>query len=139
VVTVRNLDPRQFRDAFTLKIVVYETVTGPGTAAEPYEFEADYMTVHMTPSYLIVDRDFIEDYWRAFETMLKTIRGINDKLTLEQIPFGPPQPMEDPKWNFRNPTLEIREGINFIDAAATLNRREIAQEIAYFRPPAVRG
>jgi hypothetical protein len=47
--------------------------------------------------------------------------------------------MEDPKWNFRNPTLEIREGINFIDAAATLNRREIAQEIAYFRPPAVRG
>jgi hypothetical protein len=120
-------------------VVVYETITGPGTEAEPYEIEADYMTVHMTPSYLIVDRDFIEDYWRAFETMLKTIKGINDKLTLDQIPFGPPPPMDDPKWNFRNTTLEIREGVNFIDAAVTLNRREVAQEIAYFRPPEVRG
>jgi hypothetical protein len=47
--------------------------------------------------------------------------------------------MEDPKWNFRNTTLEIQEGINFINAAETLNPRGIAEEIAYFRPPVIRN
>ena len=96
-------------------------MTGAGT--EPWEIEADYMTIHMTPSYLIVARDFIDDYWRAFETMLKTIKGINDRFTLDQIPFGPPEPMEDPKWNFRNNALEIQEGINFINAAGDLEAK----------------
>jgi hypothetical protein len=139
VVTIRNLDPREYRDAFALKVSVYETVTGSGDTPEPYEFEADYMTVHMTPSYLIVGRDFLEDYWRAFETMVKTIKGINDKLTLEQIPFERPGPIEDPKWNFRNPGLEVQEGINFIDAVASLNRSDIAKELIYFRSPTIRG
>jgi len=137
VVTIRNLRPHDRRDAFKLRVAVYETVTGAET--EPREIEADYMTIHMTPSYLIVARDFIDDYWRAFETMIKTIKGINDRFNLDQIPFGPPEPMEDPKWNFRNTTLEIQEGINFINAAETLNPREIAEEIAYFRPPVIRN
>ena len=139
VVTISNIDPRQFCDAFALKVSVYETVVGPGDPPEPYEFEADYMTIHMTPSYLLVGRDFIEDYWRAFETMVKTIKGINDKLTLDQIPFERPQPMEDPKWNFRNPTLEVQEGIKFLDAVTALRRSDIAKELVYFRAPAVRG
>ena len=136
VVTIRNLRPREVRDAFALKVAVYETVIGAGN--EPWEIEADYMIIHMTPSYLIVARDFIDDYWRAFETMLKTIKGINDRFTLNQITFERPGPMEDPKWNFRNTTLEIQEGINFINAAMTSNPREIAEEIAYFRPPVIR-
>jgi hypothetical protein len=47
--------------------------------------------------------------------------------------------MEDPKWNFRNPTLEVQEGIKFLDAVTASDRSNIDKELVYFRSPAVRG
>ncbi|HDR7854209.1 TPA: hypothetical protein ACLIVI_004733 [Bacillus pacificus] len=133
IVTIRNLEANKFPDSFIIKVSVFETRYNL-KADEPVELEADWMTIHMTPSYLVVGQEFIDDYWDAFIRSLKTIKGINDKLSLkdQQVPT---RNIPEPAWSIRDKELEIENGLEILKTGMIKHPDITTEVINYFRPP----
>ncbi|QDE67127.1 hypothetical protein BHS09_09005 [Myxococcus xanthus] len=136
IVTIRALEPDTFRDAFILEVRVFESVVDYN--GEKAEYPTDSMTVHMTPSYLIVGQDFFDDVWDAQMRMVQMNNEINDKYPLEFSVPRPPEPDPNPVWKIRRRALEIENGFSFIQAAQRERPELVADELIRFRPPLIR-
>ena len=90
-VTIRNLDPARFRGGVILPVTVYETrVVNKNGQTE--EFVADGMTVHLVPSFLVVDYDYFTDRREGTEAIDRIFGGINERYVRSEqphIPVGP--------------------------------------------------
>ncbi|MFF2450282.1 hypothetical protein ACFVSW_24870 [Neobacillus sp. NPDC058068] len=138
VVTIRNLEPNAFPDAFILDVSVYETIFGSSIGTTE-EFEADSITIHMTPSYLIVGKDFFDDRWKALLRMFKAKTRIIDKFALEDlITMVPTKPNPEPAWNIRRQALEIENSVAFIQEAMRAKPELVTEEIRHLLPPQIR-
>ncbi|SFI90277.1 hypothetical protein [Nitrosomonas sp. Nm34] len=77
-VEISALEPEVFPDAFAATIEVFETIVGKDE--QKTETLVESITINMAPSYLIVEKAFFEDRWRAIETLLRTVRELDRKI-----------------------------------------------------------
>ncbi|GGE43536.1 hypothetical protein GCM10007276_20930 [Agaricicola taiwanensis] len=140
---IANRSPREFPGAIALDVQVLE---------KRYRFDslsdqighvewgvADQLTVHMVPSFVIIDRDFFEDLDAAFHAMLRDIKGLQDRFTLQDlidqgIPIGP-EPEPDPRWRAIWFDRSAQWATNFMHAAERAFPVEFAQELARRQVP----
>ncbi|HBD4641917.1 TPA: hypothetical protein KJV97_004425, partial [Shigella flexneri] len=102
----------------------------------PQEVIADQMTVHVVPSYLLVDSDFFVDRREAVQRMTKVIKGINEKYSVDDTSIGPPSP--DPIWAARRPEREILYAQAVIEKALTEKPELTRAEIDLHKVPIIR-
>lgn len=139
VVTIRNLEPERFPDGVILPVQVFETHMNGDEPPIPQEYLADSMTVHIVPSFLVMEPDYFSAYWDAVEFMAKTIKGIDDRFGLQDLIPGLPRPDPDPAWAVRRQVLETVALVDAIDAIRINKPEAVAEVIQQFRPPAVRN
>jgi hypothetical protein len=92
VVTVRNVDPAAFRDAYILNLQVLETHV-PGFAA-PGETEtrpAGDVDLHMMPTLLLTGPEYFQDRQDAIAAMGKMMRDVNERYVRVQAPGSRPR------------------------------------------------
>lgn len=136
IVKIRNLEPEDFPDSFILEVSVFETIVD--FDGQKVEYPADLMTIHMTPSYLIVGQDFLDDMWDATARMIQTIKGINDRFSLEELVPKSFEPDPNPVWKIRRRPLEIENGLAYIQATMRERPELVIDQIKQFHPPFIR-
>ncbi|WP_238322760.1 hypothetical protein [Gorillibacterium massiliense] len=136
IVKIRNLEPEAFPDSFIIEAVVFETIVDSN--GQPDMFPADSITIHMTPSYLIVGQDFMNDRQKAIEHMIRTVKGINDKFSMEQLTPESFKPSPDPAWKTLRRAQIIENKAALVQAALAVKPDLVKEEINYYLPPQLR-
>jgi hypothetical protein len=136
-VTIRNLEPERFPDGVILPVQVFETHMDGGDPPQPQEYLADSMTVHLVPSFLVMEPAYFAAYWDAVEFVGKTIKEVDDRFGMQELVPGPPRPDPDPAWAVRRQVLETIAMVDVIDAMRNIQPEGVAEAIQQFRPPAV--
>jgi hypothetical protein len=131
-VTIRNLNPEQFPDGAIVPVSVYETHIGADK--QPQEVLAESMTVHIVPSFLVMEADYFAAHAEASEILGKTAKGISDRFAEQARTLRPV--IHDPAWAIREHALD---NIAMLDGVHAWRLREpsaVAEIIAQLRPPA---
>jgi hypothetical protein len=118
-VTIAALEPEAFPDASILSVMVRETRVGFDLG--PEEVLADSMTLHLIPTYVVLGKDFFDDYYAAVAQMAKTAKELDRKrIPQREVPHGPPDP--DPAWQVQARAIEVQRGLDRVqDAIAQQN------------------
>lgn len=132
-VKISALEPDKFPDAFAAKIDVFETIVGEGEQAT--ETLADSITTTIAPSYLIVEKAFFEDRWKAFEAMLRSV----SELVLENADLPPIDPMvpEEPNWQ-RKFDMTVQRHIAWLKSAERIHPDLVRSKIGQLQIPIIR-
>ena len=131
-VSVTNLEPETYKDGLILHVLVYETVVSPVTNS-PQEQLADSMTLHIVPSFLLVDQEYFSDR----ETGLKTLGGIVDKLDRKYSISADPG-LADPMWKVRQAAEVATASVATYERFAEREPEAAQRTLARHAPPAVR-
>lgn len=106
-ITIRNPAPRDFPHAVLLRVEVLETRLVHDDPMDPMlarraEVVADAMTVHVVPSFVVLEPAFFEDLQAARLAKLRDVPFVLDGLTLKDMLEGgiprEPVPGPDPRW-----------------------------------------
>lgn len=136
IVTIRNLLPFDFKDAFILDVEVMETHMGPND--EPREVIADSMTIHMVPSYLMLSHDYFDDLQAAEGRADSIVKDINKRFSLRELVPGPADP--DPVWATARPGRVAEKAVRFLETAVERHPRNVNQVLeSYEIPKSVEG
>ncbi|MEP7216009.1 MAG: hypothetical protein ABI782_07120 [Anaerolineaceae bacterium] len=136
IVTIRNLDPEGFPDGAIVPVWVYETHMDDSTPPQPQEVVADSMTVHLVPSFLVMEPEFFAAYWGTVEFLAKTTKHLNDRFKRQERMQQRPNP--DPAWAVRRRVLDTMAMAEAIDALGISQPEAVAEVMQRFRPPAMR-
>jgi hypothetical protein len=97
-VTVRSLDPNQYREGYILSFEVLETVMS-ATGVDALDDDvrmiklADSMTLHLAPSFLIAPQGFFADREAGLERIHDIVPDISNRYALSQPPLVHVDPM----------------------------------------------
>jgi hypothetical protein len=133
-VKISALEPEEFPDAFDAKVEVFETIVGENENAT--EYLADTITTAIVPSYLLVEKEFFEDRWKAFEAMLRSVK----ELVVESADFPalvPPVP-EEPDWQ-RRFDVTVQTSIAWLQSAEEIEPLLVKSKIDQLQIPVIRG
>jgi hypothetical protein len=110
---------------------VYETVVSPVTNS-PQEQLADSMTLHIVPSFLLVD----DEYFADRENGYKILGGIVDELDKEYSISVTPGPI-DPMWQVRSEAESVTATLAAYEALAQREPERMQQLMSQRMEPAV--
>lgn len=130
-VAVTNLQPETNRDGVILHITVYETVVSSVTN-NPEEMLADSMTLHLVPSYLLVDNDYFEDREAGYKALGSIVEEIEDDYSISVGP-GPKNPI----WQMRHLAEAQAEAVQRYTRLAEQRPEAVQAAVARRFPPAV--
>jgi hypothetical protein len=100
-VTIRNLDPETNRDGAILAVEVYETrVADENEGTE--EILADRMTVHLVPSFLVVEPSYFIDREEGMAAVDRIFGEINERYVRAERHIIP----VEPEWAVRRRVVE---------------------------------
>jgi hypothetical protein len=131
-VEISPLEPEDLRDAFDAKLEIFETIIGEDEKAT--EFLADNISTTIVPSYLVVEREFFEDRWKAFEAMLRSVKD----LVIESAklpPLAPPVP-EEPDWQTRF-DITVQRSLAWLRSAEEIEPLLVRNKIRQLQIPVV--
>jgi hypothetical protein len=94
-VSITNLEPEMNPDGVILHVQVYETGVS-SVDDEVVERLADSMTVHIVPSFLLVDSEYFGDRSQGWQVLEGIVNTLDREYSLSRVP-GP----IDPMWKFR--------------------------------------
>jgi hypothetical protein len=120
--------------SFILDVQVFETRMGIQSA--PEEVLADAMSVHIVPSFLVMEQLLFDDIAAAEERLDGIVKTMDERFTRHQIQVGPPIP--DPAWKVAERSGRITRVVTAIDQLRRAGGEEIDQELADHLLPTIR-
>jgi hypothetical protein len=120
--------------AYILDFQVFETRLGIDNI--PGEVLADSMSVHMVPSFLVMEQTMFDDIAAAEERLDGIVKSMDDRFTRHEIQIGPPIP--DPAWKVTERSGRILRQVKAIDQLRRAGGEELEQELADYLIPTIR-
>ena len=120
--------PDEAVDAAILDVRVMETILD--VDGQELTREADRMTVHLIPSYIILGKEFFDDYRDAYQRMLGAVADLRRQFPLKDLWNHVPKKVDrDPLFNSAIVAQEIAIGLKILDLASqdTDMNRELGQ------------
>jgi hypothetical protein len=146
-VAIRNPAPREFPHAILLRVEVLETRILHDDPTDPMiarraEVVADAMTVHLVPSFILLEAAFFEDLQAARQARLRHIPGLLDGFSLEEMMAGgirrEPIPGPDPRWGALDLERRLDWATEQFDAARRAFPERVAVALEALRVPRLR-
>ncbi len=134
-IAIRNTAPREFPHAVLLRVEVLETRLVHDDPANPLlarqaEVVADAMTVHVVPSFVVVEPAFFEDLQAARLAKLRDVPDVMDRFSLKDMLEGgiprDPMPGPDPRWG----ALDMDRRLNWAASRLEAARRAFPERTA---------
>jgi hypothetical protein len=132
-VKIWALEPEAFPNAFAATVDVFEKIVGED--GHPTEILADSITTTITASYLIVEKAFFEDRWKAFEAMLRSVSELVQE-NADLPPIGPIMP-EEPDWQ-RRFEVTLQSHIAWLKTVERINPDLVRSKIGQLQIPFIR-
>lgn len=121
-------------DAFILQLQVFETRVGISNATE--EVLADGMSLHIVPSFLVMEQVMFDDIANAEERLDGIVTMMDDRFTRHQIEVGPPVP--DPGWKVVERSGRMLRQVEAIDRLQRAGGDDVTEALAGHLMPTIR-
>jgi hypothetical protein len=125
-VTIRNLDPTRNSRGLIVPVSVYETRVGPDGNKE--EVVADSMTVHIAPSFLVVDQQYFADRRQGLDRLELLVDQIDERFTVSEPSAVPPTP----QWNQYRRLHEVERKVAALESAISQSDAQALNLMRYF-------
>jgi hypothetical protein len=123
-VTIRNLNPDACPGGIILPVRIYEIRPDDSAASHSQEVPADWMTIHIVPSFLALPERYFQDRREGRKSMGSIFEHLNQSYAISARPVGP----VDPEWQVRR---HAQEEVAMDEAVQAFSRArpEVAQAV----------